>query len=308
MHSCQRTLRRSFELAGIGLHLGAQARVKVEPAPVGSGIVFVRADGLHAKPVAALFHQVTETRLATTLGSGEFAVSTVEHLLAAFAGMGVDNARVLVFGPEVPILDGSSLPFVQAIQEAGLVEQEASRRVLKVLKRVRVQEGDRWAQIEPGEGFEVSARIVWDHPSIRDQAFDFDARKMSFDEIAPARTFGFIKDLDGLHQMGLVQGASLENVIGLSSEAVLNEEGLRFADEFVRHKILDAMGDLVLTGFPIQGKVTLFKSGHELHRRLVSELLRDRRNYAWSGQDARSEVVEGSGIISPLVVAAARAS
>ena len=267
----QRTLKQRAAISGIGLHSGASVRLTLAPAPTDNGIVFVR-DGVEI-PARAEF--VVDTTMNTSLGRGPVRIGTVEHLLAALAGCGIDNAIIEVEGPEVPIADGSSEPFVALIREAGVHEQRAARRYLMVRKAVTASDGDKLARLSPARGrFSVSYTIDFRHPLISDQHLKLDVTEKSFQkEIARARTFGFKRDVERLHTAGLALGGSLGNAVVVDDFNILNPEGLRYPDEFVRHKILDALGDLSLIGVPVIGNFTAVKSGHALNQQLVRKIL-----------------------------------
>jgi UDP-3-O-[3-hydroxymyristoyl] N-acetylglucosamine deacetylase len=270
----QRSFRQRATLEGVGLHSGVPVRLTLAPAPVDSGILFVR-DGVEI-PAHADF--VVDTTMNTSVGKGATRVGTVEHLLAALAGCGIDNARIEVEGPEIPIVDGSSEPFVQLVREAGVHEQHKSRRFLLMKKTVTVSDGDKSARLGPARGkFAISYTIDFRHPLISDQTYKTDLSERSFQkEIARARTFGFKRDVERLHQAGLARGGSLDNAVVVDDFNILNPEGLRFPDEFVRHKILDALGDLSLIGMPIIGRLTAVKSGHALNHALVRRVLAEK--------------------------------
>jgi UDP-3-O-[3-hydroxymyristoyl] N-acetylglucosamine deacetylase len=261
------------------LHSGKTASITLKPALPNTGIIFVRRD--LEKPVAipATFEFVTQTRLATTLGRGDVTISTVEHLLSAFRLLGVDNALVEVDGPEVPIMDGSASKFCDAILSAGFFDQSVPRKVAAVKKRIEVRKGDKVALIEPSNRLQIKARIEWSHPAIGVQELSYTLGKSDFEEISKARTFGFLKDVEALKKAGLVQGGSYENAIVLDDSRVVNPEGLRYEDEFVRHKVLDAIGDFALSPIPIVGNVTLVKAGHEIHAELVQSIFSNPENY-----------------------------
>ncbi|HXN54744.1 MAG TPA: UDP-3-O-acyl-N-acetylglucosamine deacetylase [Myxococcales bacterium] len=270
----QRTLKQRASLEGVGLHSGAKVRVTVAPAPADTGIVFERVDLTPRVEIPAIFERVVDTNLNTSLGVGEVRVGTVEHLLAALVGCGIDNARIEVHGPEVPILDGSAAPFVQLVQDAGIHEQRATRRYLLVSRPVVVQDGDKSARLLPARNFSISYTIDFKHPLISDQRYRVDLTERAFQrEIARARTFGFKRDVERLHKAGLARGGSLENAVVVDDFHILNPEGLRFPDEFVRHKILDAIGDLALLGMPVIGHFEAVKSGHALNYALVRKAL-----------------------------------
>ncbi len=275
----QVTIRREARIEGVGLHSGKTASITLKPALPNTGIIFVRRD--LEKPVAipATFEFVTQTRLATTLGRGDVTISTVEHLLSAFRLLGVDNALVEVDGPEVPIMDGSASKFCDAILSAGFFDQSVPRKVAAVKKRIEVRKGDKVALIEPSNRLQIKARIEWSHPAIGVQELSYTLGKSDFQEISKARTFGFLKDVEALKKAGLVQGGSYENAIVLDESRVVNPEGLRYEDEFVRHKVLDAIGDFALSPIPIVGNVTLVKAGHEIHAELVQSIFSNPENY-----------------------------
>jgi UDP-3-O-[3-hydroxymyristoyl] N-acetylglucosamine deacetylase len=270
----QRTFKQRASLDGIGLHSGAKVRLTLAPAPADSGILFVRADAPGVE-IPALADYVVDTTLNTSLGSQGVRIGTVEHLLAALAGCGIDNARVEVIGPEIPILDGSSEPFVQLVRQAGVHELRPARRFLLIRKAITATENDKLARLSPARGkFSIHYTIDFRHPLISDQSYKLALNERSFQkEIARARTFGFKRDVDRLHKAGLARGGSLDNAVVVDDFNILNPEGLRFPDEFVRHKILDALGDLSLLGMPIIGHLTAVKSGHALNHQLVQRVL-----------------------------------
>ena len=281
----QRTLKSTLNLTGIGLHSGKQVDLAIHPALPNTGIVFMRSD-LPGRPrISAHYKNVVSTQMATTLGSGRVTISTVEHLLAAFQGLGVDNALVEVNAPEVPIMDGSSAVFFEKIQEIGLQFQLQSRPYLALRRRVEVKLNEKWAVAEPCSRLEIEASIDWDHPVIGYQEFRYIEGKTDFRELASARTFGFLRDVEALKQAGLARGGSLDNAVVLDDARVLNPDGLRYNDEFVRHKVLDALGDFKLAGIAIQAHVKLHRSGHDLHSQLLSAIFRDPDHF---------EIVDGS--------------
>ncbi len=275
----QRTIKKAVTLTGIGLHFGKEASVRLKPAGVNQGILFQRSDLVDALPIEANFRNVVNTQMATTLGKGSTTVSTIEHLMAALHGFGIDNLLIEVQGPEVPILDGSSAPFCMALKTAGTQIQAAPRTALAIKRRVEVKLAEKWAVVEPSSRLEIHASIDWDHPSIGFQEFHYIDGKTAFEEIASARTFGFLRDVEALKKMGLVLGGSLENAVVLDSALVLNPEGLRYPDEFVRHKALDALGDFKLAGIQVQGSFKLHRAGHDLHRSILAEVFKDPANY-----------------------------
>ena len=272
----QRTLKNSIRATGIGLHTGKKVYLTLNPAPVNSGIVFRRVDCTPAVIIPATALNVQDTVLATTIGTDEVKVSTVEHLMAAFAGLGMDNCYVDLSASEVTIMDGSAAPFVLLIQSAGILEQGAARRFIKIKKAITVQEDDKIARFEPYEGFKCKFTIDFDHPLFKDEVTttEIDFAHTSFvREISRARTFGFVRDIEALRERNLALGGSLDNAIVVDEYRVLNEDGLRYSNEFVKHKILDAIGDLYLLGHSLIGSYTGVKSGHALNNRLVRQLL-----------------------------------
>lgn len=272
----QRTLKAPVSCQGIGLHSGERVQLTLRPAAAGTGIVFVRTDLTPAVEIPAAPERVVDTSFATTLGIGEVRVGTVEHLLAALSGLGVDNARVELTGPEVPIMDGSAAPFVYLIRTAGIELQRRFKRFLVVRKPIEVVDGDKRAQIAPAPQFSISCTIDFDHPLISDQQIEIQmSDRIFYREICRARTFGFLRDVESLKRMGLARGGSLDNAIVVDDFNILNPEGLRYSDEFVRHKILDVIGDLALCGMPVIGRFTSIKSGHALNQRLLRKLLQE---------------------------------
>ena len=269
----QRTLKRRAELKGIGLHSGAEVSITLAPAAPDTGVVFAH-DG---EEIPALADFVVDTTMNTSLGRGRMRIGTVEHLMAALAGCGIDNVRVEVEGPEVPIMDGSADPFVRLIREAGVHEQRSVRRFLLIRKPIAVAEGDKLARLTPARGkFSISYTIDFRHPLITDQTCKVEMTEKSFQkEIARARTFGFKRDVEKLHAAGLARGGSLANAVVVDDFNILNPEGLRYPDEFVRHKVLDAVGDLALLGMPVIGHLTAVKSGHHLNHLLVRKVLEE---------------------------------
>ncbi len=278
----QRTLRHSINATGIGLHTGAKVHMQLRPAAPDTGIVFRRTDLPEPVDIPARGDSVSETTLCTTLGRGGAQIATVEHLMAAFAGLGIDNAYVDLSAGEVPIMDGSAGPFVFLIQSAGIAEQGVAKRFVRVLEPIEIRQGDRRVRLTPYEGFRVEVEIDFDHPVFRRHsrraAADFSTTAF-VREIGRARTFGFLKDIEMLRQRGLTLGASLENSIAIDDYRILNEDGLRYEDEFVRHKMLDAIGDLYLLGRPLIGAYEGYKCGHAINNALVRALLE--RRSAW---------------------------
>ncbi len=288
----QRTLKNVIRATGVGLHTGEKVYLTLRPAPVDTGIVFQRVDLDPPVAIRARPENVGETRLSTTLVRGDIRISTVEHLLSAFAGLGIDNALVDVSAPEVPIMDGSAGPFVFLIQSAGIEEQDAPKRFVRILRPVQVTDGDKWARFEPFDGFKVAFSIEFEHPVFKDhtQRAEMDFSTTSFvKEVSRARTFGFLRDLELLRERRLALGGRLDNAVVVDDYRILNEDGLRYEDEFVKHKILDAIGDLYLLGASLIGAFSAHKSGHALNNRLLTALLAQRT--AWESvtfADARS--------------------
>lgn len=273
----QRTLKNEIRATGVGLHTGKKILLTLRPAPVDSGIVFRRIDLNPVVEIKAKAENVGDTTLSTTLTNGDVRVSTVEHLLSAMAGLGIDNAVVEVSADEVPIMDGSAGPFVFLIQSAGIQEQEAPKKFIRIKKKVTVREGDKVAEFRPYKGFKVSFGIDFDHPVFRDRALSasVDFSSTSFvKEVSRARTFGFMHEIEYLRSKGLAKGGSVNNAIVIDRFRVLNDEGLRSEDEFVKHKVLDAIGDLYLLGHSLIGEFDAFKSGHGLNNRSIRELMR----------------------------------
>jgi UDP-3-O-[3-hydroxymyristoyl] N-acetylglucosamine deacetylase len=274
----QRTLKNSIRAQGVGMHSGQKVLMTLRPAPPDTGIVFRRTDLDPPAEVRAHALNVGDTQLGTTLINGEARVSTVEHLLSAFAGLGIDNAIVEVSAPEVPIMDGSAGPFVFLMQSAGFEDQRAPKKFVRVKQRVRVEEGDKWAEFRPFDGFKVNFEIEFNHPLFkrRGNKASMDFSTTSFlKEVSRARTFGFMRDLEMLRARNLALGGSFDNAIVLDDFRVLNEDGLRYEDEFVKHKILDAIGDLYLLGHSLIGEFSGFKSGHKLNNNLLRKLIAD---------------------------------
>ena len=274
----QRTLKSLVHATGVGLHTGQKVRITLRPAQPDTGVVFRRLDLPSAPEIPARGDLVGETRLCSCLVMGDTKIYTIEHLMSALAGLGVDNVYVDLDGPEVPIMDGSAAPFVLLIQQSGIEEQGAPKRFLRVKKRIEAKDGDKWAVLEPYEGFKLSFSIVYDHPVIErsNTSLTVDFAVTSYlKEVARARTYGFMHDVEDLRDSGLALGGGLENAVVLDEHRVLNAEGLRYGDEFIRHKILDAIGDLYLLGRPFLAAFSAYKSGHALNNRLLREVAAD---------------------------------
>lgn len=275
-HIRQKTLKNPIRAAGVGLHNGRRVLMTLLPAGPDSGVTFVRTDLDPAVEIRASVHAVGDTQFATTLANGDASVATVEHLMSALAGLAIDNVRVEVNAPELPIMDGSASPFVFLIQSAGIALQDAPRRFFRIRSAISIREGDATASLLPHEGMLLDYTLVYDHPVLANHCAH---AKVEFStttyirEIARARTFGFLADYERLRSMNLAQGGSLRNAVVLDDSSILNEEGLRLEDEFVKHKILDAIGDLYLLGAPLIGSFQGVRSGHRLNNRLLRKLL-----------------------------------
>ncbi len=274
----QRTLKKAVEVIGIGLHKGEPIKLRLEPLDVDAGIVFYREDLAMNIPLSP--KSVIDTRMATVIGSEKGFISTIEHFLSAVYAYGIDNMRVTVDGNEMPIMDGSSISFCLLLDEAGIEEQNAPKKVIRVKRPIEVQDGDKFVRLLPHDSAAFDFRIKFDHPVIGEQEESFDFSTKNFiEEIARARTFGFAKDIQYLQSQNLAMGATLQNAIGLDDHKVLNPEGLRFDNEFARHKILDAMGDMMVSGHNILAKYESFAGSHNLNYQLTTKLLSDSKNY-----------------------------
>jgi len=309
----QKTLKSAISCTGIGLHSGEKVLMTLRPADVNCGITFRRTDVAGDGAVMkASFDQVCDTRLCTTIGSADGkTIGTIEHLMAAFAGANIDNIIVEVGGAEIPIMDGSAAPFLFLIECAGVVEQEAPRQVLRVLKTISIVEGDKSATLEAADGFAVEFEIDFKSPVVASQDLSINMKDGVFkNEIARARTFGFMHEVEALWAAGLAKGGSLDNAVVVSGDKIMNEDGLRFDDEFVRHKILDAVGDLYLAGNPIQGQYLGVRSGHALNNKLLRVLFSDSTNYEIVDMvdEAARLVSRGAGSLSKASVAASPAT
>lgn len=275
----QRTLKTAIRASGVGLHGGVKVNMSLRPAAPDTGIVFRRVDLPEPVDIPASALLIGDTRMCSCLEQDGVKIGTVEHLMSALAGLGIDNAWIDLDAPEVPILDGSAAPFVFLIQSAGIEEQNAAKKFLRLLRPVEVRDGDKWARFEPYDGYNLSFSIVFNHPAIdrsaQAAAIDF-AEQSYVREVARARTFGFMQEVEWLRENGLALGGGLENAIVLDEFRVLNPDGLRYGDEFVKHKILDAIGDLYLIGHPLLAKFTAHKSGHALNNLLAREVLQQR--------------------------------
>lgn len=296
----QRTLKNVIRATGVGMHTGEKVLMTLRPAPANAGIIFRRVDLDPIFEIKAEPHQVGDTALSTTLVKDGVRVATIEHLMSALAGLGIDNLYVDLSASEVPIMDGSSGPFAFLIQSAGIAEQNVPKRFIRVLKTVEVHDEDKWVRFEPFDGFRVNFEIDFDHPVIRgnSRVADLDFSTTSYlKEVARARTFGFLRDIEYLRQRNLVLGGSLDNAVVLDDYRVLNEGGLRYEDEFVKHKVLDAIGDLYLLGRNPIGAFTGHKSGHELNNQLLRTLLADQS--AWEEVTFEDEATAPISYVQP---------
>lgn len=280
----QTTLKNSIKCRGVGLHTGKKVNLTLRPAPTNEGIVFFRTDVSPTERIAAHCGNVTSTDLSTTIATSPTrpSVATIEHLMSAFAGLGIDNAYVDIDGPEVPIMDGSAAPFVFLIQSAGRVKQHQYRRTVRIKKKVKYAMGDKWIKIEPYDGFKIDYSIDFDHPVFNDKplSVSLDFKDTSYiQDISRARTFGFVDQIEELLKKGLCRGGSINNAILIDKYHIVNEDGLRYSDEFVRHKALDCLGDISLFGASLLGKITAHKSGHQMNTALTKCLIADSTSY-----------------------------
>lgn len=290
----QRTIKQPIATTGVGLHKGNKVQLTLRPAPVNTGLVFRRVDLKPAVDIRADAELVRDTRMCTCLiNDDNVRVSTVEHLLAAIAAMGIDNLIIEVNSHEIPIMDGSSHPFIYLLQNAGIEEQGAAKKFIRIKEAVRVEEGDKWAELLPHDGFRIDFAIDFDHPAIADtnQVVSMDFSTQSFlKDISRARTFGFMKDIEMLRANNLALGGSFDNAVVLDEFRILNSDGLRYDDEFVKHKILDAVGDLYMGGHAILGHLRAFKSGHALNNQLLRAVLQNQEAWEFvTFEDAAAE-------------------
>lgn len=300
----QRTLKNAIRATGVGLHTGEKIYLTLRPAAADTGIVFRRVDLDPPVEIRASHENVADTRLSTTLARDDVRISTVEHLLSAFAGLGIDNAYVDLSAAEVPIMDGSAGPFVFLIQSAGIEAQNAPKRFIRIRRSVVVEDGDKWARFDPFDGFKVSFLIDFDHPAFRgtSKQTSIDFSTTSFvKEVSRARTFGFLRDYERLREMNLVLGGNLNNAVVVDEYRILNEDGLRYEDEFVKHKVLDAIGDLYLLGHSLIGAFSGHKSGHGLNNRLLRALMAEDDAWEMVTFDERDEVPISYGQIAPAI-------
>ena len=293
----QRTLKNVIRASGVGLHTGEKVLMTLRPAAANTGVVFRRVDLASPVDIPVSAELVGDTRLCSTLDNGQTSVATVEHLMSALAGLGVDNVYVDLDGPEVPIMDGSASSFVFLLQSAGMEAQNAAKKFVRIKKTVMVEEGDKWVRFEPFDGFKISFTIDFKHPvfekSGQEITLDF-ANTSYIKEVSRARTFGFMQEVEWLRANGLALGGSLDNAIVMDEFRVLNNDGLRYEDEFVKHKVLDAIGDLYILGHPIIGAFYAHKSGHALNNRLLRTLLQDQS--AWEYVSFDDETIAPAGI------------
>ena len=291
----QRTLKSSVRTTGVGLHSGTKVTLELRPAPANTGIVFRRVDLSPPVEIKADPYAVGDTRMASCLEKEGTKLGTVEHVMSALAGLGIDNVFIDVDAEEIPIMDGSASPFVFLLQSTGIVELNAPKRFLRVKKTVEVSEGDKWARLLPYEGYRLDFAIQFNHPAVSKSGtrvcIDF-ADQSYIREIARARTFGFTQDVEAMRAQGLALGGSLENAIVMDEYRVLNAEGLRHPDEFVRHKVLDAVGDLYLAGAPLLAEFVAYKSGHAMNNRLLRALLADAEAWEWASFEVPEAIPE----------------
>ena len=278
LHTNQRTLKKSVHCTGTGIHSGKPAHITIYPAPVNHGIKFIRTDLPDRPMIGAHFRNVVDTSLATVIGQDGFILSTIEHLMASFYGMGIDNALVEVDSHEIPIMDGSAYPFAELIRSAGIEAQGGTRFYFKVKKKISLSHGNRSVTVFPADKFKITCRISYNHPLINEQSLSVTITNGTFEkEISQARTFGFLADYELMKRYGLSQGCSLENVVVIDDTSVMNKGGLRFKDEFVRHKILDCLGDFSLLGMPLLGHIVTDKTGHALNHTFLEKFLSEKQ-------------------------------
>ena len=292
----QRTLKSLIRASGVGLHSGVKVTMALRPAAPDTGIIFRRVDLPQPVEIRADALLVGDTRMCSCLEVDGVKVGTVEHLMSAFAGLGIDNAYVDLDAAEVPILDGSAAPFVFLIQSAGIEEQPGAKKFIRVTRPIEVRDGDKWARFEPYDGYKLTFSIIFNHPAIDKsaQSVSVDFAEQSYTrEVARARTFGFMQDVEMLRENGLALGGGLENAIVLDEYRVLNSDGLRYGDEFVKHKVLDAVGDLYLLGHPLLAAFTAHKSGHALNNMLARQLLQERESWEWATFEDQSQAPAG---------------
>lgn len=299
----QHTIGQTMTCSGIGLHTGESVSLRLEPAPPGTGVVFVREVQGRQVLLQALTHNLVPSELCTTLRVDGIEVKTVEHVLSALVGLDIDNVYVCVDGAEVPVMDGSAAPFVRMIQAAGIVPQDQRQAYLKIIQPIELIQGNRRVVIEPSPVTKVSYSIVYNHPLIQTQRYEYQHSAEAFASgIAESRTFGFLKEVEGLWARGLAKGGSLDNTVVLSETGLMNNSGLRFEDEFVRHKVLDLLGDFALLGIPFIGHVIAERSGHALHTNLVQQILAQPDKWVLIGGNSHQSILSHS--TSPQLVSA----
>ncbi len=295
----QKTIRKRTEVKGVGLHSGKNCTLSFAPAPANAGVHFVRSD-LPGKPALRVHaSQVSATSYATTLGGDVFSVSTVEHCMSAISALRIDNLFIELDGPEIPICDGSAGHFLEALHSVGMIEQDQPRKYCYITQPIYFEEGEKQAYVVPYHGLRLTVTIDFPHPAIGKQKIDIDINDQSFTrEIAQARTFGFMKDVEALQSRGLALGGSLDNAIVLDDEKILNPSGLRFKDEFVRHKALDALGDLVTLGMPLMGHVVLYKAGHDVMNKLIRKIFDSKDSFKHI--ELGADISENAALISGI--------
>ena len=277
MHTLQRTVAAPVTCSGVGLHSGKAVNLTIRPAPANFGIKFIRTDLPDSPTISALFNMVVDTSLATVIGANGCIVSTIEHLMAAFSGLGIDNALVELDSYEVPVMDGSAGPFTHSILEVGVVEQEAPRHFFVIKNPIELKSDGKYVGAFPADEFRITCSIAFEHRRVGEQSFSLAVSDSAFEkEVSSARTFGFLEEVEYLKRFGLAQGGSLENAVVLDREEIINKEGLRFENEFVRHKLLDCIGDLSLLGMPIMGHIVVKKSGHAFNHEFLKRFLTDK--------------------------------
>lgn len=303
----QRTIRKAVHAIGIGVHSGEKVRLSLRPAAANTGIVFTRTDLPGSKPIRALADQVTDTTLATSLGRDDVQVSTVEHLMSALWGLGIDNLIVELSAQEVPIMDGSAAPFVYLISGVGIVEQDAPKRFIRIKREIEVNQGDAIAKLKPFNGFKASYHFVADHPvyNRHPKVAELDFTSTSYvEEVSRARSFGLVKELEQAQSINKCLGSSLENAVGIDDYTVVNDGGLRYNDEFVKHKLLDVIGDLYLLGLPVLGAFEGYKSGHALNNKLARAVLRCEETWDIATFESPDYSQRGEPILQPAAVSA----
>jgi len=280
MHFNQRTIKKPANCKGIGLHSGKKVNLSIKPAPVNHGIKFIRTDLLNSPGITAHFNQVVDTSLATVIGSDGCIVSTIEHVMASFAGLSIDNALVELDAYEVPVMDGSAGPFIEMIKRAGIKNQSAPRHFFLIKEPIMLEEADKSVSVYPSATFKITYTIEFDHPLIKKQTYSLDLSDEIFEsKICRARTFGFLHEVEYMKRYGLARGGSLENAVVIDKDSIVNEDGLRFKNEFVRHKILDCLGDFSLLGMPVLGHLIVVKSGHAFNHAFLEKFFSQKKSW-----------------------------